>query len=87
VINDARGLTRDQLRQNYRQELQRLLAMRKTSGGDFFQTQSAQLGKRFARAVIVSTLEGQTLYRDAFQLLGFSKSAAFDQLGHRLGLV
>jgi hypothetical protein len=34
----------------------------------------------------VSTLEGQTLYRDAFRMLGFSKMETFQSFGHSLGI-
>jgi hypothetical protein len=43
-----------------------------------------RLSRRFARAVIVSTLEGQTLFRDAFQMLGVSKDQTFRELGRSL---
>jgi len=86
-IHDAGGLTRDQLWRAYQQELERLQAIPKGSGGDFYLTQAARVGKRFARALVASTLEGQTLHRDAFRLLGFSKLATFHELGHSLGLV
>ncbi len=86
-IHDAGGLTRDQLWQAYQQELERLRKIPKGSGGDFYLTQGARVGKRFARALVASTLEGQTLHRDAFRLLGFSKLATFRELGHSLGLV
>jgi hypothetical protein len=60
--------------------------MRKSSGGDFYRTQGVRLGRRFARALVISTLEGETLQNDAFRLLGFSKLTTLRQLGHRLGV-
>jgi Zn-dependent peptidase ImmA (M78 family)/transcriptional regulator with XRE-family HTH domain len=55
-----------------------------TTGGDFYNTEGLRVGHRFARAVIESTLEGQTLYRDAFQMLGFKKFETFEGLATRL---
>jgi hypothetical protein len=43
------------------------------SGGNYYLTQEARASRRFVQALVVSTLEGQTLYRDAFQLLGIKK--------------
>ncbi|MCX6089796.1 MAG: ImmA/IrrE family metallo-endopeptidase [Candidatus Atribacteria bacterium] len=85
-IYDLGGLTREQLQGAYDEELKRLQAIPKPSGGDFYLTQAARVGKRFARALVVSTLEGQTLYRDAFRMLGFSKMATFRELGYSLGV-
>ena len=87
-IHDAGGLTRDQFWTAYEAELARLRSIASESGGgDFYLTQAARVGKRFARALIISTLEGQTLHRDAFHLLGFSKLATFHELGHSLGVI
>ncbi len=83
-IHDAGGLTREELWEAYDQELQRLLALPKTSGGNFYLTQPARVSKRFARAIVISTLEGQTLHRDAFRMLGFSKLSTFRELGYSL---
>ena len=86
-IHDAGHLTNDELWSAYREELKRLRAIPKGSGGNFYWTQAARVSKRFATALVASTLEGQTLHRDAFRLLGFSKLATFQELGHRLGVV
>ncbi len=85
-MHDAGGLTQEQLWRAYREELERLQAIPKGSGGDFYLTQAARVSKRFARALVASTLEGQTLHRDAFRMLGFSKLATFRELGRSLGV-
>lgn len=85
-IHDAGGLTRDKLWQAYREELARLWEIQRAGGGDFYLTLGARVGKRFARALVASTLEGQTLHRDAFSLLGFSKLSTFRELAHSLGV-
>ena len=86
-IHDAGHLTQDELWTAYREELERLQAIPRGSGGNFYWTQAARVSKRFARALVVSTLEGQTLHRDAFRLLSFSKLATFRELGHSVGVV
>jgi len=86
-IHDAGHLTQNELWTAYREELERLQAIPRGSGGNFYWTQAARVGKRFAKALVASTLEGQTLHRDAFRLLGFSKLATFRELGHSLGVV
>ncbi len=86
-IHDAGGLTKEKFWQAYYEETDRLKSFSSKGGGDFYLTQGARVGKRFARALIDSTLEGQTLYRDAFRMLGFSKLKTFKDLGHRLGVV
>ena len=86
-LHDAGQLTRDELWKAYNEELYRLRAMSKGSGGNFYLTLPVRVSRRFARALVISTLEGQTLHLDAFRLLGFSKLATFHKLGHQLGVV
>ena len=85
-IHDAGGLTQDQFWRAYRNELERLRAMPAGSGGDFYLTLGARAGKRFARALVVSTLEGRSSFTEAFRLLGFKKMATFREVGHSLGI-
>ncbi len=82
---DAGRFTRDAIEEAYAAELTRLAARPRSSGGDFYLTQAARLSRRFARALMASTLEGQTLYRDAFRMLGTAKEATFRELGSSLG--
>jgi len=86
-IHDVGGLTKDQLGQAYEEELKRIRAIPKSSGGDFYLTQAARMGKRFVRALVISTLEGQSSFTEAFRLLGIKKMATFHDLGYNLGVI
>jgi len=85
---DAGFIDRDTLWQNYRQEVARIRALdRGGSGGDYYRTLAARTGKRFAQAVFSSTLEGQTLFRDAFRMLGMRKTSTFYEAARELGVM
>jgi Zn-dependent peptidase ImmA (M78 family) len=85
-IHDAGGLTRDDYWAAYDAEIDRLRELPKRSGGDFYLTLGARASKRFARALVVSTLEGRSSFTEAFRLLGFKKMATFRDLGNSLGV-
>jgi Zn-dependent peptidase ImmA (M78 family) len=85
-IHDVGGLSAETFWVAYRAELARLRAIPRKSGGDFYLTQAARVSKRFAAALVTSTLEGQTLHRDAFRMLGVSKLTTFRELGRSLGV-
>lgn len=86
---DVGHLSRDRFWSLYHDEAERLRGLmrdRPGSGGNFYATQQSRLSERFARAVIISAQEGNTLYRDAFSLLGVRKQATFDEMAARLGV-
>jgi Zn-dependent peptidase ImmA (M78 family) len=56
-------------------------------GGDFYRTTALRVGRRFTLALVSNTLEGQTLYRDAFRMLGVSKTETLYNLGREVGMV
>jgi Zn-dependent peptidase ImmA (M78 family) len=58
---------------------------KKSSGGDFWRTQTFRVGNRFARAVISAAKEGRLLYKEAYSLLGL-RGQTFEKYAKRLGL-
>lgn len=83
-IYDAGGISKGTFEEAYESEIRRLSKMPAGKGGDFYLTQAARVSKRFARGLVISTIEGQTLYRDAFRLLGIRKTETFMELARSL---
>ena len=85
---DAGWLNRERFDAAWAQENERLGRLVQTGGGgDLYRTTVARVGRRFTRALVVSTLEGQTLYRDAFRMLGIKKTRTFNNLGREAGVM
>ncbi len=86
---DAGYLKKQEYTIAYGEELSRIHSLKneKGTGGDFYNTQPVRVSKRFAKALIESTFEGQTLYRDAFQMLGLKKVATLNEIASRLGVI
>ncbi|MCB0916519.1 MAG: ImmA/IrrE family metallo-endopeptidase [Actinobacteria bacterium] len=89
-LHDAHFVSWDSFVELYNEELRRILALlgeRETgAGGNYYFTQPLRLSRQFAKAVILSTREGSTTYRDAYHLLGTRKHATFETLAHELGV-
>ncbi len=86
---DAGALDRLAFNTAWRDEVDRLREIKQqfNGGGDFYRTTLSRVSHRFARALVVSTLEGQTLYRDAFRMLGVKKTETFNNLGREVGVM
>ena len=88
-IFDAGFLTWDEYTERYRGEYERVMSLVKdkngdSGGGNYYKPQPLRLSRQFAKAVISSTLEGSTTYREAYQLLGTKKHATFEGLAEEL---
>lgn len=85
---DAGYINRTVLWQHYREEQERLrtLKERGSPGGDFYRSLGARTSKRFARAIVSSTLEGLTSFPEAFRMLGMRKTATFYEAARELGV-
>lgn len=85
-IFDAGWLSWGEYDGAYSEQMSRIARAKGPSGGNFYNTQPVRTSKRFAHAVVADALEGRTLHRDAFRLLGVRRYNTFRELGHRLGL-
>jgi len=85
---DAGFINQAVLWQRYREELERLRSLERnqSGGGDFYNSLGARTSKRFARAIVSSTLEGLTSFPDAFRMLGVRKTATFYEAARELGV-
>ncbi|MFD4354295.1 ImmA/IrrE family metallo-endopeptidase [Nocardia sp. NPDC058518] len=88
---DARFLGWDQYRERYEVEREAAIESAKrargaNSGGNYYNTQPLRLSRQFARAVVASTYQGDTSFRDAFHLLGTKKHETFARLADEIGV-
>lgn len=86
---DAGFINQAMLWQHFRDEQERLRTLKeqRSNGGDFYRSLGARTSKRFARAVVSSTLEGQTLFQEAFRMLGVRKTTTFYEAARELGVM
>lgn len=86
---DLRAFDWDTFRELYDAELTRVLeqAAKRSSGGNYYNTEPVRLSKRFARALVADTLRGGTTFREAFHLTSSRKRETFDRLSAELGIV
>ncbi len=85
-VREAGVLTWDQFMVELRAERRRIaeIVAERGGGGNYYYTKPVQVGKRFARELIASTLEGRTPYTEAFRLLDVKKTSTFEGLAQQL---
>lgn len=88
-IYDAGFLNWDSFRKAYIEEESRVIAIldrqKSKGGGSFYQTKPLQISQRFTRAIVNDVHAGNTLHRDAFRLVGTSRSSSLHELGQSVG--
>lgn len=84
-LHELGVLSEDRMWAEYRREVERVATLPpRPGGGDFYLTAPVRASKRFTRALVTNTLEGQTLFRDALRMLGMTKVAGIYQLAQQL---
>lgn len=85
---EAGAIRSEDFWQAYEEELEHLQQFERQSegGGNFYHTLPLRVSRTFAEAVLISVLEGQTLFRDAYQILGIRKHETFQKFAETLGV-
>ncbi len=84
-LKDVGFLSDEEFTKAYDKESKFLIALvAKNSGGSYYKTQEKRIGNRFSAALVESTLEGKTSYREALQLFGTKKVETFKEYATRL---
>lgn len=85
-IYDAGYLSWNEYQAEYKKELAHLLELadQNLKNGSDYQSLFSSVGKNFAEAVVRSTIGGDTLYSEAYDLLGVKKHSEFRQCAAEL---
>lgn len=85
---DANFIDKEEMRRLYDSEIAHATRRQSNSGGcNFYATLRTRTGNRFANALVISTLEGHTLFRYAFNLLSLKKRESFYSFARSLGVM
>lgn len=82
-IHDTGGMRREAFEAAYSEELARLRQLQ-SNGGRYQRNVMSRAGRRFARALVVSTLEGRTSFTESFRLLDIKKLSVFRDVAQSL---
>ena len=88
-LRDIEGISEKEFQFWYTNEVDESRHKQKasTGGGDFYRTLEARLGTRFASALVESTLDGGTPYREAIRLMGANDTDVVRKLAFAMGIV
>ena len=83
---DIGAINRSRFDKAWREEITHVRSVRRTSGkgSDIYDNAKSRFGRRFVKALVVSTLEGQTLYRDTYRMLGIRRGSSFEELARQI---
>jgi len=84
---DVRFIGREQFDAEWEREIERLSSFVQGKGGHFTRMTLTRVSRRFAEALVGSAVSGETLYRDAFRMLGVRKQSSFESVGRELGVI
>ena len=85
-IFDAGMLDEQEYWPAYHKELASIPEQKISKGGDYYRNVPVRAGKRFTRALAVSTLEGRTSFTEALQLLDVKQEAVVKRIAKDLGV-
>jgi Zn-dependent peptidase ImmA (M78 family) len=83
-LHDAGAISKAAFKRNYNDKLEEYRSKPNSNSGNFHNNQPGQIGRRFGTAVVASTLEGKTLYRDALSLLDMKRESSFKEFARNL---
>ena len=83
-LKDTGGLSEEEFRVAYGDEIGRLNARPAARGGSFHPTLGVRVGRRFGYALVTSTLEGRTSFSESLRLLGIRKMSSFREFAETL---
>lgn len=66
--------------------LERIPKERKGAGGNYYTNVIASNSKNFAKSVIIDTLNGYEIYKDAINLLDIKTIKTFNRMAKKLGI-
>ena len=85
-LRDTGQVTEPEFREAWDGEVERLANFTRGRSGSFHHTKICSVSRRFVRAVVTSTLEGDTLHTEAFRLLGVNDSKKLRRMGREAGV-